>query len=181
MQTLVINQGYMPLYKTSWQNAIVLCCKGKARIVQTYKKVVYAAAKTKNILLGENNQPWSGTMPKVIRLIDFVLPSNKGKKLPLSKGNLYNRDSGRCGYCLRDLSLKVATIDHVIPTSRGGKHVWENVAISCRKCNEKKADQIPEEAGMKLKVRLHAPPMDQRWIKGIEASVLPTGEFVYSF
>lgn len=183
MRTLVINQGYMSLYKTSWQNAITLCAKGKAKIVQYYKQVIYDVSSLgEEILWGDNNQAWTGAMPKVIRLIHFSIPDNKGKTLPLSKGNLYIRDKGRCGYCLKDLTLKSSTIDHVIPTSRGGKkHSWMNQVLSCRKCNEKKADKTPDEAGMKLKARLHAPPMSQKWDMDIKASVLPNGELAYSF
>lgn len=182
MQTLVINQGYMALYKTNWQNAIILCAKGKAKIVQYYKQVIYDVKSIGHVLTwGDNNQPWTGAMPKVIRLIGFSVPDNKGKKLPLSKGNLYNRDNGKCGYCVKALSMKNSTIDHVIPKSKGGKHRWDNVVLSCRKCNEKKADKTLKESGMTLKTTLHAPLMTQRWIKGVKASTLPNGEFAFSF
>lgn len=187
MQTLVINQGFMPLYKTSWANAIRLCAKGKAKIVQYYKEMIYDIQSNADTffwgddVIGEST--WTGAMPKVIRLIGFSLPDNKGKVLPLSKGNLYNRDNGRCGYCLKDLSMKASTIDHIMPTSRGGKkHDWRNVVLSCRKCNEEKADRMPEEAGMKIRCRKpHAPPMNQRWIKGVKTTTLPSGAFAYSW
>lgn len=35
-------------------------------------------------------------------------------------------------------------IDHIIPLSRGGRHVRENVQLLCRKCNMKKRDRLPE-------------------------------------
>ena len=38
---------------------------------------------------------------------------------------------------------KQATIDHVMPLGKGGKKYDEkNLAVSCRTCNEKKADKI---------------------------------------
>lgn len=171
MKTLVVNQGYMPLYKTSWKKAITLWVKGKAEIVQTYKKVIYENA-VKGIIL---------YAPKVIRLISFMLPSDKGKYLPFSKGNLYMRDNGYCGYCRKKLTIKAATIDHVIPTSRGGKSSWENVVLSCRKCNSKKANKTPTEAGMELKARLFAPAMTHKWLADIKPIILPNGEFVYDW
>ena len=33
---------------------------------------------------------------------------------------------------------RAATLDHIIPLSRGGRHVWENVAPAHADCNEKK-------------------------------------------
>ena len=40
--------------------------------------------------------------------------------------------------------------DHVIPRSRGGRTVWENIVTSCYPCNDRKGDRTPEEAGMRL-------------------------------
>jgi CRISPR/Cas system Type II protein with McrA/HNH and RuvC-like nuclease domain len=42
------------------------------------------------------------------------------------------------------------TLDHVIPLSRGGWDGWDNVVTACRSCNNRKGDDTPEEAGMKL-------------------------------
>lgn len=36
-------------------------------------------------------------------------------------------------------------IDHVIPISRGGKHVISNLAISCPTCNMRKSAKTPDE------------------------------------
>lgn len=33
-----------------------------------------------------------------------------------------------------------ATLDHIIPISKGGTNKKENLRIICRKCNEEKAD-----------------------------------------
>jgi 5-methylcytosine-specific restriction endonuclease McrA len=54
--------------------------------------------------------------------------------------------SGRlpCQYC----PAEAESIDHVVPRSRGGQHVWENVVASCRRCNVRKGNRTPAEAGM---------------------------------
>lgn len=69
----------------------------------------------------------------------------------LTRAGLYYRDHGRCQYCGEELSLhskeNKLTIDHVIPTSRGGTNDWNNVSASCDVCNRKKGNKPPEEFG----------------------------------
>jgi HNH endonuclease len=38
----------------------------------------------------------------------------------------------------------------VIPRSKGGTSVWDNVVCSCHRCNRLKGGRTPAEAGMKL-------------------------------
>jgi 5-methylcytosine-specific restriction endonuclease McrA len=49
----------------------------------------------------------------------------------------------RCAYCL-DASKKL-TADHIVPFVRGGKHVRENIAPSCKSCNSKKRSRLISE------------------------------------
>jgi 5-methylcytosine-specific restriction endonuclease McrA len=56
------------------------------------------------------------------------------------------RDKFRCVYCGSQRHL---TIDHVIPKSKGGQNTWSNMVTCCSKCNSKKGDRTPEEAGLK--------------------------------
>ena len=41
-------------------------------------------------------------------------------------------------------------MDHVLPKDRGGETSWENVVTSCIRCNSKKSNRLPREAGMRL-------------------------------
>ena len=43
-----------------------------------------------------------------------------------------------CKYCETRAAL---TIDHVLPLSKGGKWVWENLVTACTKCNGKKGSK----------------------------------------
>lgn len=50
-----------------------------------------------------------------------------------------------CHYCKRSVSRNVheaaenrATIDHIIPISKGGTSRKENTVVCCRKCNREK-------------------------------------------
>jgi 5-methylcytosine-specific restriction endonuclease McrA len=51
----------------------------------------------------------------------------------------------------------------VMPRSRGGMHVWENVTAACRGCNLKKRDRTPAEAGMALANQPHT-PRELAWV-----------------
>jgi hypothetical protein len=50
-----------------------------------------------------------------------------------------------------------ATVDHIMPRSRGGKNSWKNVVLACASCNAKKDNRTPQEAGMPLSIRPWSP------------------------
>lgn len=139
-RVLVLNQNYEPLHICDWQRAVTLVYTGKAHAVENNGKLLRSP--TTEIRL-----------PSVVRLRDYIsrpLPTVK-----LSRRAILARDDHRCQYCgshERDL-----TIDHVIPRERGGPHTWENLATSCRRCNNKKGSRTPREAGMKLFSRPRRP------------------------
>jgi hypothetical protein len=63
---------------------------------------------------------------------------------------ILERDGFVCRYC-GHADEKHLTIDHVIPTSRGGHPSKKaNLVSACFKCNQRKANQTPEEAGMPI-------------------------------
>ena len=49
----------------------------------------------------------------------------------------------RCGYCLTPQRIvgRPMVIDHLVPESRGGPTVRENLWLACRRCNEFKGDR----------------------------------------
>jgi len=66
------------------------------------------------------------------------------------KRHIYNRYEGKCAYTGEFLSYKEATLDHIMPKSRGGGNDWNNLVLSKPDVNRKKADRTPDEAGLKL-------------------------------
>lgn len=70
--------------------------------------------------------------------------------LPLTRHNLFLRDSYQCQYCGRVPPLAELNLDHVTPKALGGKDSWENLVASCRPCNARKGKRTPKEAGMVL-------------------------------
>jgi hypothetical protein len=51
----------------------------------------------------------------------------------------------RCWYCGDELQSGTATVDHVIPKSRGGCGLQGNTVYACRRCNATKDDMLLEE------------------------------------
>ncbi len=63
---------------------------------------------------------------------------------------LFRRDQHTCLYCGQQFPEDCLSRDHVTPVSRNGKDCWSNVVTACKRCNHRKADRTPEEAGMPL-------------------------------
>jgi 5-methylcytosine-specific restriction endonuclease McrA len=42
------------------------------------------------------------------------------------------------------------TVDHIMPSSRGGKNSWGNTVCACPVCNHRKGNRTPHEANLKL-------------------------------
>jgi 5-methylcytosine-specific restriction endonuclease McrA len=96
--------------------------------------------------------------PSVIRLRYFVKVPIR-TRAALSRRAVFVRDDHTCQYC----GAPAENIDHVLPRSRGGQHLWENVVAACRRCNSRKEDRLPSEAGFRLRREPKA-PKETLWI-----------------
>ena len=153
---LVLNASYEPLNVTSVRRAHVLVFKGKAEVIEELEQPLHSASDT---------YPW----PHVIRLVTYVhVPRTAQRKI--SRRALFARDEWRCVYC--GTSGGRLTLDHVIPRSRGGDSVWENVVTSCAPCNLRKGNRLPEEVSMTLR-RQPRPPAPVLFIR-LAAPKIPT-------
>jgi hypothetical protein len=68
-----------------------------------------------------------------------------GDYIPAALRQLVIEQAGsRCGYCLveQDLLYVPLEFEHVIPRSRGGLTVAENMWLACSRCNGYKSDQM---------------------------------------
>ncbi|MCY4265842.1 MAG: HNH endonuclease [Gammaproteobacteria bacterium] len=99
---------------------------------------------------GYNNQG----VRSVLRLPSIVACDGKLHKgnfdPPLENRFLFRRDQNLCLYCGHEYGVADLSRDHVTPISRGGKDSWTNVVTACRRCNNRKADRLLEEANMEL-------------------------------
>ncbi len=133
-RVLVLNQSYEPVSVCNAKKAFLLIYMMKAEVV--------AERNNRTLRSVSATFPY----PSVIRLSSYIrVPF---KKIELSRKNVLRRDNFRCQYC--NSTSNPLTIDHIIPKSRGGMDVWENLITACLKCNNKKGNRTPDEASMKL-------------------------------
>jgi hypothetical protein len=66
-----------------------------------------------------------------------------------NRKNLLKRDGLRCQYTGQPLERHNATIDHLLPRSRGGKTEWDNCVVTSFNFNNKKGARTPEEINHK--------------------------------
>src|SRR5499425_2471460 len=140
-QVLVLNASYEPLNVCSVRRAHVLVFKGKAEVLEEHDTPLRSATDT-------------FARPHVIRLVQYVrVPRAAQRKI--SRRALFARDEWSCVYC--GTSGGRLTLDHVVPRSRGGDSVWENVVTSCAPCNLRKGNRTLEESGLQLHTKPRAP------------------------
>lgn len=116
--------------------------------------------KTISLLLRERAEPvsyWEGEklglpkfeyLPSVLRLTKWYSISRKPGSF--SRKIVFSRDNWTCQFCNTKLSQHDATIDHVVPKSKGGQTNWINCVTACKPCNRKKGDKSLEKSGLKL-------------------------------
>ncbi len=86
--------------------------------------------------------------PRILRLFDYDRVPRQ--RVRLNRRNVFARDEGKCQYCGKRFPGSELSIDHIVPTCRGGQTTWSNVVCACVKCNVKKGGRTPDEARMKL-------------------------------
>lgn len=69
---------------------------------------------------------------------------------PLTNRALFRRDRNLCLYCGGEFQDCDLTRDHVLPRSRGGRDVWDNVVAACKRCNHQKGHRLLAQADMEL-------------------------------
>lgn len=132
---LVLNASYEPINITSARRAFTLLLKEKAVV----EEVSAYTIRTGKMVL---------PVPSVIRTTEYRRIPRAARAV--SRKGILLRDANICQYCERRFQPGNLTMDHVNPRSRGGLNSWENLVAACFRCNNKKGDRTPSEAGMKL-------------------------------
>lgn len=129
--TLILNAdaqptSLVPLSTVDWQEAIRYMVLDKVSVMAWYDDWIVHSAR------------WSTRVPAVIMLKQYQKPKHTVR---LSKRNVFLRDKWQCQYCGVNCAGDTATLDHVIPVSRGGTGTWFNLTTACKPCNYRKGSQ----------------------------------------
>ena len=150
---LLLNSAYEPIRFINEKKAISLVLRGVVDIVSTWNGEHLFSR------WGVDGKPLQ--MPATLRLSKW---HNRKTRIPVFKRQVvFARDDYTCQYCSRYLTIREATIDHVVPRDQGGKLTWKNAVTSCRPCNRAKANNTPEQAGMALLKQPTSPTVVHFW------------------
>ncbi len=56
---------------------------------------------------------------------------------------IYIRDAARCHLCHQLVRRRDASVDHVVPSSKGGPSTLDNLKLAHRRCNFAKGNRVP--------------------------------------
>jgi 5-methylcytosine-specific restriction endonuclease McrA len=141
--TLLLNSdaqpvSWLPLSTLTWQDAIKYMVLDKARVLEYHDDwIVHSAT-------------WETAVPSIMMLTEYMKPKTGVR---FSKSNVFLRDSYKCAYCGDQLEKRGCTLDHVLPSSHGGKTTFENTVTSCGPCNANKGN----DKRIKPKFKPHKP------------------------
>ena len=127
---LVLNASYEPINVCNVRRATVLVLKERAEIIERGEGALHSER-----LVFDR--------PCVIRLIRYIRIPRDVHRRKITRKAVLARDAWTCQYCGHQATG--LTVDHVIPRSRGGESVWENIVASCAPCNRQEGQ--PDAAG----------------------------------
>jgi 5-methylcytosine-specific restriction endonuclease McrA len=128
--TLLLNAdgapvSFLPLSTLTWQDAIKYMVLDKAHVLAWHDNWIVHSAN------------WETAVPSILILREYMKPKTTVR---FSKGNVFLRDNYTCAYCASKLEKKDCTLDHVLPSSMGGKTTFENTVTACGPCNANKGN-----------------------------------------
>jgi 5-methylcytosine-specific restriction endonuclease McrA len=156
-QVLVLNRLWQAVNVCSVRRALTLLFQGHAQVVLNEADgsfQTYSFREWRDLSLGEPHPESIHTIsfkirvPRVILLL--VFDQVPAKEVKFTRHNIFERDKNTCQYCGSVFDRRDLNLDHVIPRDRGGPTTWDNIVCSCIRCNTRKGNRTPQEAGMRL-------------------------------
>jgi len=152
---LVLNRLWQPVNICTARRAFSLLFLGHAQVVHTDEEANFFThdidswvTLSRDMTDGEMVKTISSSfgIPEIIVLSMFDrLPK---KEVKFTRQNIFERDEYTCQYCGKNFEPRDLNLDHVVPRDKGGRNSWENIVTSCIRCNTKKANKLPHQAGM---------------------------------
>ncbi|MEZ4865272.1 MAG: HNH endonuclease [Caldilineaceae bacterium] len=151
---LLLNASYEPLAVIPARRALSLLLRERVDAVTDERVKIPTASNDLAI-------------PSVLRLRRYARVPKRGVRW--SRRSVFQRDGYRCIYCGihagdrqggEVITKRDFTLDHILPKSRGGRNTWGNTACACPKCNQRKGNRTPHEAGMPMLWEPKTPRVD---------------------
>jgi 5-methylcytosine-specific restriction endonuclease McrA len=157
-RVLVLNRLWQPVNIVGLLRAMSLLFRGRAAAVHAddgHHRLFSAAEWVDFSTREPPPAAESVRSPCIVLRVPRVLLLNSYDRVPrreirFSRRNVYLRDAHTCQYCGRIFREEELNLDHVVPRDVGGKTNWENIVTACVRCNSRKANRLPEPAGMTL-------------------------------
>jgi 5-methylcytosine-specific restriction endonuclease McrA len=137
-KVLLLNASFEPLGIVNVPRAVRLVWKGTAETVELDGDRVL---RSQHVVF---------PCPSVIRLMTYVNVRKHRATSGSLRTKILMRDRYRCQYCGHRGSPVDLSLDHILPRSRGGRTVPENLCVACKPCNSRKGNRTPAEARMPL-------------------------------
>ena len=163
---LVLNRYWQPAHTCTVRRSLHLLCTGGALVVQTDGEERFGTHDLASWIRHSadcrdetmiHSARFSLLVPKVLVLSWYDRVPRLEVKF--TRRNVFLRDKFTCQYCAKVLPEHQLNLDHVMPRDKGGRTTWENIVTSCFRCNTRKANKLPQEAGMLPRSKPFAP----RW------------------
>ncbi len=137
--------SYFPLSLWSWQDTVKAVFMSRVNVISEYDEEVHSPS-------------FAMRLPSVIALKDYIALS---RRPAFTRFNVFLRDRFACQYCGGRLPAEDLTFDHVIPRSRGGRTMWDNVVAACAPCNLRKGHRMPGASNL-YPLRKPGPPTNHQ-------------------
>ncbi len=162
LPTLVLNRQWQPVHVTTVARSLILLWNDAARVVdpEEYQLFSWSDWALRRTPDGEpciRSARLRLPVPEIITLAHYDRLPNTA--VTFSRLNVAKRDHYNCQYCGAQPGAESITIDHVLPRSQGGASSWTNCVAACERCNARKGDRTPDEAGLRLRRR----PVRPEW------------------
>ena len=126
--------------------------------IKQYYKSIKELRKNKNLLftapngevsdfatvwrLGTGSAFMNWVLQNIFQSMNGVGIVYKDDKRTFSRSEIQSKldeQNCKCAYCSKEIDMTDAVGDHMIPHSRGGRTIYENLAVSCYDCNSMKS------------------------------------------
>jgi len=144
VQILRLNNAGQPIEWIDWQQAAGLYSRDL--VSWTLGDIIFKIRGGRSRLTGQRTQL---DLPSIIACGGSRLGRRRYNP-PLSNRSLFERDNYQCLYCGKFADQCELTRDHLMPRSRGGADIWENVVAACRRCNQHKGNRTLSELNLEL-------------------------------